>query len=318
MRKKATTALIPIPANDRRELSQAGPAQPAVSALAGFLSDNTKRAYGTDLKQFFGTEDLRTVPLKAVLETRPEDVAAFRDKLMAASAKPSTVARKLSAVRALFNDLMRRGAIKVNPADAKLVRSPKRPTIRKTGYLSWEEARELLRQPDRGTEIGKRDYAMMILDANTGLRRSELCGLKDENLTRQTGTWCLRLRGKGEKERILPFRDDVNAAVEAWVRVRPKDSEWLFTTMQGERFSEHSYWKMLKRYAGQVGIEDKVHPHALRAAYIAFLNERGTPVSEIQQLVGHSRGDTTLGYVRELDLLKSKTPKALEGLDGEH
>src|ERR1700687_2217376 len=315
--KKKPMALVPIPRAERRDLAPLPPSHPAVSALAGFLSENTKRAYGTDLKQFFGTVDLSTIPAADVMRVRPEGVAAFRDKLTAGGAKPSTVARKLSAIRALFNDLMRRGAIKINPADAKLVRSPKRPSIRKTGYLSWEEARELLRQPDRDTEIGKRDYAMMILDANTGLRRSELCGLKDEALTRQAGTWCLRLRGKGGKERILPFREDVNDAVEAWVRVRPRDSEWLFTTMQGERFSEHSFWKMLKRYAAQVGIEDKVHPHALRAAYISFLNSKGIPVGDIQQLAGHSRGDTTLGYIRELDLLKSKSPAALEGLDGE-
>jgi len=320
MRRKppsVSRALVPIPGSTGGPLAPPAPAKPAAAALAGFVSENTKRAYERDLKDFFRTEDLATLTIQVILSKTPEDVSAFRDLLTGEGKAPSTVARKLSAVRALYNHLMARGALQLNPADQRLVRSPMRPSIRKTGYLSWDEARQVLQQPNRGTELGKRDYALLLLDVNTGLRRSELCHLRDQDVVNQGGTWSVRLRGKGGKERFVPIREDVYQSLQAWRKVRPREVEWLFVTMQKERFVEHQFWKMVKRYATAVGLETKVHPHALRAAYIAFLHDKGIKVAEIQQLVGHARGDTTLGYVRELELLKSKSPQALEGLDGE-
>jgi integrase/recombinase XerD len=130
----------------------------------------------------------------------------------------------------------------------------------------------------------------------------------------------VRLRGKGGKERFVPIRELVQEAIRGWQKVRPRNSEWLFTSLQGARFSEHQFWKATKRYALQaLGAEGqrKVHPHALRAAFIKFQLDKGTKVDVLQQLVGHSRGDTTLGYVREIELLKSGADRALDGLDGD-
>lgn len=324
---------MPKPAKKKGELipvqraalpAPVGPPKPAAAALAGFISENTKRAYRRDLKDFFKVEDLETVPLERILSVQPEDVVAFRDKLMAEKMMPSTVGRKLAAIRCMYNHLIARRAVQMNPADPKLVRAPKKPTILHTDWITWKEAKALLQAPDRDTEIGKRDYAALLVAANAGLRRSELCHLRDEDIREGADQWAVHLRGKGEKERFIPIRKDVVNAVEDWKRVRPRSADWLFTTMTGARFTEHDFWKAVRKYAIKTGIMQadgksgkKIHPHSLRAAFIFFLEQAGRPVSQIQQLAGHARGETTLGYIRQIDLLKSGADKALEGLDGE-
>lgn len=316
-------ALIPVRIEKPGPPGPAAPERPAEAALAGFVSENTKRAYRRDIMDFFETADLEGLTMARVLGVTPEDVTAFRDKLMAARMKPATVARKLSAIRAIYNHLMARGSVRLNPADTRLVRSPKRPTIRSTLYLSWDQARTILRSPDRRTETGRRDYAMLLMDMNTGLRRSELCHLHDGDVVRQADRWAVRLRGKGGKERFIPIRDIVHKALEEWLAIRPDNGEgWLFTTLANRRFTEHSFWKAIRRYGIMAGMVDQdgkptLHPHSLRAAYIKFQLDKGTKVDVLQQLVGHSRGDTTLGYVAEIELLGSGADEKLEGLDGE-
>lgn len=306
--------------NELIQKQDLSPSQPAASALAGFLSPNTKRAYERDLKDFFKVADLSALPMQAIIRVQPDDVTAWRDSLMV-SLKPSSVARKLSALRSLYRYLMARGAVKVNPAHADLVRAPKRPTIQHTEFISWDDARAILRVPDRSIELGKRDYAALTVALNTGMRRGELCTLTDDNLKREAGRWCFQVRGKGEKERRIPIRDDVYEAVEDWRKVRPRTARTLLCGAQGQRFTEDAFWKLLKRSAKKSGLPEarvkSTHPHSLRAAFIMFLHEQGMKVGEIQQLVGHARGDTTLSYIRQLDLIKSRAPDLLKGMDGE-
>lgn len=292
------------------------PELPADSALAGFLSANTKRAYTTDLLQFFGVESLAEINMERLVAVTPEEVVAWRDRMRNRKPKPlaaATIARKLSALRSVYKHLVARGLVAVNPAHPDLVQAPKQGTIRRTDYLDWEKAEELLGQPDRERQLGRRDYAMLLLALKTGLRRSELCGLRDDHFSMRGGRRVLSVRGKGEKERQVAVPEDVWDAIAVWTRSRPKGVEYTFVTIRGIRMSEHAFWKLVKRYAKAAGVE-KIHPHTLRATCIMFLLDKGIPVHVVQQQMGHARGETTLAYVRELDLARSGVAEALADL----
>lgn len=318
---KKSKALVPVEVG---KVARPALAPPVASALAGFLSKNTKRAYERDLKDFFRVEDLRTVDIRAILAVRPEDVVAFRDQLLSEDKRPATICRKLSALRTMYTYLRASGAVERNPADPKLVRSPKRSTMRKTSPLTAAELRQLLAAPDRRTEIGLRDYAMLVLASQAGLRREELCTMRDENLKRFGARWCVTFRGKGGKERRVPLHDLVVKAIDAWRKVRPRGAEAMFVGMDGARVHEGTFYKAVRKYALLAGFDPeqkRVHPHGLRAAFATILHEDGVPLKEIQELMGHSKAETTLGYIREADLAKTRAPdvmaKALEEPDGE-
>ena len=286
------------------------PELPAASALAGFLSGNTKRAYTVDILQFFDAADLSEISMGLLVGVTPEQVVAWRDRMMEGGLKPSTVARKLSALRSVYKYLVARGLVKINPAHPDLVRAPKQGTIRKTDYLDKDRVERFLDQPDMKTQLGVRDRAMLLVAVKLGLRRSEICSLQLDDFSTRGSQLTLLLRGKGEKERRLPVPDDVWAAISAWSRCRGKKGAYVFVTKRGVRITEHAFWKNVKRYAKAAGVEN-VHPHTLRATCIMLLLDRGIPVHVVQQMMGHARGDTTLAYVRELDLAQSGIVDAL-------
>lgn len=325
MEKKQPHALIPIPPGDRKGMVPVAPARPAATALAGFISENTKRAYERDLKDFFGIEEeLGTLSMETMLRVQPADVVAFRDRLITDGLKASTICRKLSALRSMYDHLRAAGVVERNPADPKLVRSPRRGSIRKTSPMTAAELKRLLAEPDRTTEIGLRDYAMLLLAAQAGLRREELCAMKDEQLSKHGDRWCVAFRGKGGKERRIPLHESVVEAVRAWQRVRTKGATATFCKNDGSPMNPGNFYKAVVQYASAAGFtaeEKRVHPHSLRAAFATTLHQQGMPLKEIRDLMGHSRIETTAGYVEEADLMESKAPDmlhdALEGPDGE-
>ena len=319
MPKKQSRALVPIPPGERRGVVPAAPARPAAAALAGFISVNTKRAYERDLKDFFAVEDLGVLGMERILRVQPADIIAFRDRLDADGLKPSTICRKLSALRSMYDHLRAAGAVDRNPADPKLVRSPRRATIRKTSPLSATELKRLLAAPDRRAEIGLRDHAMLLLAAQAGLRREELCAMRDDQLAKHGDRWCVSFRGKGGKERRIPLHQTVLDAIRAWQRVRTRDAQATFCKNDGSPMSPDNFYKAVVRYAEIAGFtaeEKRVHPHSLRAAFATILHEQGLPLKEIKELMGHSKIETTAGYIEEADLVKSKAPDLIAGALG--
>ena len=316
MRKNPSTsrALTPIQTPKGGALAPVAPPKPAAAALAGFISENTKRAYERDLKDFFRTEDLSTLKVQEIIAVQPGDVVTFRDRLIADGFKPSTICRKLSAIRSMYDHLRASGTVERNPADPKLVRSPRRGSIRKTSPLSASELIRLLAAPDRKTENGLRDHAMLLLASQAGLRREELCAMKDDQLSKHGDRWCVMFRGKGGKERRIPLHGSVVEAIRAWQRVRVKEATATFCKNDGSSLSPDSFYKTVIQYAAAAGFtaaEKRVHPHSLRAAFATILHRQGMPLKEIKDLMGHSRIETTAGYVEEADLMESKAPDML-------
>ena len=287
--------------------------QPAVEAGKAFLSENTKRAYFRDWMDFFGVDSLDRVTPAMALGIRPDDVADFRDKCLEDGLSPGTVNRKLSSVRAFFDQMILRGVMSVNPAHPKLVRAPKRGNIQKMDYLSLQEVRAFLGAIDRTTTIGRRDYALIMTDIHMGLRRSEVVSIRAEGFKISSGTAYLTFRSKGEKERMVSVSDDLAEALAAYAKDRGNEPGWLFPGNKGQALSGDQFWRIVQGYLEKAGIKKRVGTHGLRATFITTNIEKGTPLSEIQKTVGHSRGDTTLGYARDLEMIKSRAPKAMEG-----
>ena len=153
--------------------------------FAGQISENTRRAYTSDLCSFFGVDSMDCVTQEDLGKVGLEQVIAYRNNLLD-KYKPATVARKMSSLRSLFDFLCSTGLLRNNPATSKLARSPKVSQDSNTAGLTQEEAELILRQPDRSTLLGKRDYAMLLLMITAGLRRSECdCQEKSEPLARK-------------------------------------------------------------------------------------------------------------------------------------
>ncbi len=309
MAKKKSRGLVPV---TNKELSIV---KPAAEALSGFLSGNTKRAYERDLKDFFGVDDLKVLPMARIEVVRPNDVVKFRDKLLADKKKPSTVQRKLSAIRSLYNYLMAAGAVMANPAHPKLVRSPKKSTVRKTDVITWDDAIGILNSIDRSTKIGRRDYTLLLVGLNLGVRRAELLGLDLDDLKHGPEGHYVYIKGKGEKERFIGLRADVKAAIDEYLKDRGTAPGPLFPGRKDE-LDGSQFWRIVKKYAEKAGLKG-IHPHSLRAAFITLAHQKGVPVGDIQKTVGHSRGETTLGYVRDMEMIKSSATKALKGLSAD-
>lgn len=292
--------------------------QPAIEAGRSYFAENTKRAYFRDWKDFFCVEDLALVTMNMIFASTPDKVADFRDGLLAQGLGPGTVNRKLTSVRALFDYMIRRGAITLNPADSKLVRSPKKGTVKKMEYLSPEEAKAFLRTIDRSTVDGRRDYAMIMTDLHMGLRRSEAVSIKTDQFKTAQGVAYIIFRSKGEKERPVTVNRDLEEALAAYFKDRGDTPGYLFPgRFPGKPLTGDMFWRIVKKYLELAGIDKKIGTHGLRATFITHNIAAGTPLSEIQKTVGHSRGETTLGYARDLEAIKSMAPKAMEGLNAD-
>lgn len=292
--------------------------QPAVEAGKAFLAENTKRAYFRDWMDFFGVTSLEAITPAMALAVKPDQVADFRDRCLERGLGFGTVTRKLSSVRAFFDQLMLRGVIAINPAHPKLVRAPKRGNIRKMEALEPEEARAFLGAIDRTTLLGRRDYALIMADLHMGLRRSETLSIMADQFKTAQGEAYLIFRSKGEKERKITVNQDLAAALLEYARDRGDAPGWLFPGRDQEKhLSGDQFWKIVQKYLGAAGIKKKIGTHGLRATFITQNLAAGTPLSEIQKTVGHSRGETTLGYARDLEMIKSRATKAMEGFGAE-
>ena len=271
------------------------------------VSPHTVRAYEGDLRQFFdcARRKLGRPPAPADLDHRL--VRAFLGDLYAKGRARSSSARSLAAVRSFCRYLRREGALDDN--SAALVSAP-RPERRIPAHLEIADMDVLLAAPDAGTPLGRRDRAILELLYASGLRLSELVGLDldDVNL----GGRLVRVRGKGGRERVIPFhrragdavrdylpaRHRLCAAEGALVDARPagRARDPLFVNYRGGRLSGRSVDRLVRRYVAQSSARLGISPHALRHSFATHLLEGGADLRSIQELLGHARVSTTQRY----------------------
>ena len=278
------------------------------------LSINTVSAYQRDLAKFLGFAQKRKLTLEKVSR---DDLVDFLAGLYRGNLESRTVARQLVTLRNFFRFAQIQEFIATDPS--LNLESPK---IRRTlpGYLRLEEVERLLQQPDAKTSIGLRDLAMLEVLYSTGLRVSELIGLRVTDLDSKVG--CIRCIGKGDKERIVPAGRKALGMVEKYLRdARPKllgkgaPSQALFVNRRGGSLSRVGVWKILSAYGRRAGLRVALTPHMLRHSFATHLLERGADLRSVQLMLGHADISTTQIYTHVVEerlkqIYKAHHPRA--------
>ncbi|MGI6037706.1 MAG: site-specific tyrosine recombinase XerD [Limnochordia bacterium] len=248
------------------------------------LAENTVEGYGRDLAGF-----LEHLSERELSQVTSQDIV---DYLLAQKEQraPATIARQLAALKSFFSFLVRENHLTHNPT--RNLATP-RGQLKLPQVLTVEETWALLEQPDTSTTLGLRDRAMLELLYATGLRVSELVGLQVENINLELGY--LRIRGKGDKERIVPVGKTAIKWVEAYLEVCPHHGP-LFLNRRGRGLTRQGFWKIIKEYGRQAGIDQRITPHTLRHTFATHLLEYGADLRSVQELLGHADISTTQIY----------------------
>ena len=263
------------------------------------LSKNTIDAYRRDMEKFGEFMIGRNLAANQIAR---RDVVDFLASLYYRGLDSRSVARHLATIRHFFRFCLSEGSISEDPA--MTIESPKiyqgLPQ-----FLSVEEVDRLLAAPDETNVVGIRDRAMIELMYSTGIRVSELCGVRLRDLSMDPG--CLRCIGKGDKERMVPVGTRAIESVRTYLREsRPqllgeRTSAYMFVNQRGQPVNRISYWKSLKEYGVKAGIYKSLKPHMLRHSFATHLLDRGADLRSVQMMLGHSDISTTQIYTHVVE-----------------
>jgi integrase/recombinase XerC len=265
------------------------------------VSPHTERSYRSDLQQlaeFLGDCDLAGVD--------HQDLRRFLGHLITGKVKRSSIARKLSAVRAFFKYLNREGIVPGNPA--RLIATPKQDK-RLPSVLTVDDALLLMNAPMGDAVDDLRDRAVLETLYSTGIRASELVGINFEDINKNDHL--IRIRGKGRKERIVPVGRNALDAIDAYSARKKDKGASVFTGPSGNRLTARTVQRILGNYRKKLGLSQKASPHTLRHSFATHLLESGADLRAIQELLGHASLSTTQRYTHlNLDSLMETYDKA--------
>ncbi len=264
-------------------------------------SKHTVTNYRLDLeefKQFLGDLNLEKIDYLILRKY----LAQLKEKNL----KVRTVNRHLSTLRSFFKFLIREGYLKTNPITS--LSSPKQEKHLPL-FLTEEEVTKLITAVQPKDERGLRDRAVLETFYSTGIRVSELVGLKVQDIDFIGGV--IKVLGKGKKERIVPIGDIAIAAIRAYLEKRKKQQEALFLNKSGRRITDSGIRNIVGKYIRMASIKRGVSCHTLRHSFATHLLNRGADLRSVQELLGHVNLSTTQIYTHlTTDRLKSVYDKA--------
>ena len=256
---------------------------------------NTEVSYQRDLKKMVSF--LRERGISEISMIREQDLEDYLHEMETGNFASASISRTVASMRAFFQHMYQEGKIKEDPSAGL-----RRPKVEKKmpEILTVEEVEMLLEQPDQQTMKGLRDSAMLELLYATGMRVSELLHLnvKDVNL-RLSYVTC----HDGNKERVIPIGHISRDVLERYLReCRPSfvddgNEPALFTNVAGKPMSRQGFWKVLKGYAVEAGIQRDIPPHTLRHSFAVHMLQNGADVRSVQAMMGHSDISTTQIYL---------------------
>ena len=258
----------------------------------GFAA-NTILSYRQELEKYFAFLKKRRLDYLRVEEKHILDFIRETGR----SGAVSSQAHLISVLKSFYRYLLQDELLEFSPVSA--VSLPKK-WIKLPKYLSIDDVSLLLETPDPSTVIGKRDKAILELMYATGLRISEVVGLKLTDLYLDEGF--LRVLGKGGKERIVPCNEISRDCLRDYfdhsrpLLVKQGRPEQVFVNYSGAMFSRQGLWKMIKAYGRKAGLAGRLTPHVLRHSFATHLVERGADLRSVQMLLGHSSITTTEIY----------------------
>jgi len=257
------------------------------------LSPNTLAAYRRDMQGFSQWLEAQDLHLDNAGENDVQGYFADRFD----QTRASTANRRLTVLRRFYQWALREKHITTDPT-LKLLTARQAPRLPQT--LSEAQVEALLAAPNTETPLGLRDRAMLELLYASGLRVSELVGLPMLSLNLREGV--LRITGKGNKERLVPFGEEAADSLQNYLsQSRPvllgkKNSPAVFVTQQGTAMSRVMFWKLIKKYALLADVHVPLSPHTLRHAFATHLLNHGADLRAVQMLLGHSDISTTTIY----------------------
>lgn len=260
------------------------------------LSKNTLAAYRRDLSLYAGWLAAREQGGRKLDETAEADLNRYFSARHAAT-KATSANRRLTVFKRYFRWALREHLI---AADPTLKLQSAKEALRVPKVMSEAQVEALLAAPDDGTPLGQRDRAMLELLYASGLRVSELVGLKTFHVGLNEGV--LRVMGKGSKERLVPFGQVAREWIVKYLAdARPailggQQTDDLFVTGHGKGMSRVMFWMLVKKYARLAGINSPLSPHTLRHAFATHLLNHGADLRAVQMLLGHADISTTTIY----------------------
>lgn len=267
------------------------------------MSPNTVAAYDVDLRGYAAFLAAEGV---GVREADHLVLRRYLGSLLDEGLAKRSVARKLACLRSFHRFLKRRGFISGNPTT--LVATP-RLEQRLPAFLDEETVLAVLAQPDRSTPDGIRDAAILELFYSTGIRLGELLTLRPGDVSLPDRM--LRVRGKGSKDRVVPFGAKARRALEEWLEVRHQllpprgDPGVVFLSARGKPMNPKAVNVLVNRYIGAVSEIRKKSPHVLRHTFATHLVNRGADLQAVRELLGHESLSTTQIYTHVgIDRLK--------------
>lgn len=260
-------------------------------------STHTLDAYRRDLGEYVDALITRDVVSPDTVSRN--DITSFIGDLRAKGLAPSSIERKVAALKGFHKFLVREGITENHPS--ALLPLPKVPE-RLPDVISIDEADRLLSQPFPDGAAGLRDRAVLEVLYGCGLRASELSGLDTTDLNLAEGL--VRVMGKGGKERVVPISGMAVTSLSAYLEAgrgrlagttRGAAEDAVFINARGARLSRQSVFALVRRYGGRVGLPE-LHPHTLRHSFATHLLEGGADLRALQEMLGHADISTTQVY----------------------
>ncbi|WP_081960675.1 site-specific tyrosine recombinase XerD [Nitrincola sp. A-D6] len=283
------TALEPLPQDQSviREYVQ-------LAWLEKGLSRNTQLSYRRDLNHFALWLNAQALSL---LKVQRHHLQAYLDWRVGQAFKAVSTARVLSCLRGFYRYLLREARIEQDPTLNIASPKPGRP-LPKT--LTEVDVERLLAAPDVKDVLGLRDRTMLELIYASGLRVTELVGLRSEQMNLRQGV--IRVVGKGDKERLVPVGDEALEWMRRYLKTsRPllvldASQDIVFLSRRGNQMTRQTFWHRVRLHANQAGIEKSLSPHVLRHAFATHLLNHGADLRVVQMLLGHADLSTTQIY----------------------
>ena len=258
------------------------------------LSKHTRSAYRTDLRSLAGWLEGRGGALQRASRA---DLMAYMGWRLAAGYQARSSARMLSCVRSFYRYLLRQQLISEDPTRDVAMPKLGRPLPKS---LSEADVERLLAAPDTEDSLGLRDRCMLEVLYATGLRVSELVGLRLDQLNLRQGV--VRVTGKGSKERLVPLGEEAMTWLEQYLHsariqlLAGRPADVLFPSRLGQMMTRQTFWHRIKQHALTAGIRSPLSPHTLRHAFATHLLNHGADLRVVQMLLGHSDLSTTQIY----------------------
>lgn len=293
------------------------------------LGKETKRAYVQAIKEFFG-KDLCNITIEDMQAVTPEMANKYAMNLLNNGLKRTSINRKLSALHSFYKFLCRRsvGIMTYNPFDSDegciRFKNAQKNYIAKRALVADEVKTMFDLAKMDNSIIGVRDLLVLELLATTGMRRAEICEIKIGNIQLTHGVYAINIVGKGNKERIIVASNEVMGIINKYMNMRGitmKDKDEYLLVSHANRksgsgkVSTNMIYRIVKHYAELADIDpDTISPHTLRHTFATQCIGMGTPIQDVQQLMGHASINTTELYNHSFNIINNNPAEKLTSM----